>query len=697
MTSNNEFQSNEPQTYLFNKETLAASVYSKFPPRKRKIINLADIETVIEKLDLSDYLSVSKAPQLQIKKLRFTGIKSMHNHKELIPINYEQTFTLGVNIVLIEANEVGKSSIWKTIKFALTGDNSDYDADVRSWITNIWLVFALNGQSYTVIMSQENEILRTILVPNEENRSLEDTVSNTSVVFDAIGIENVKQELQHFFFNRLGLTQLSWTQKLPTDAGNVAERHASWLTYFQALLIPDGGDRYLLCDPQHAYGNQAGLILSAFLGLSFAEPLNKLGIESSRIKKDLKYQEKLSEEERHQAESKIAVLEEQQKSIRNRLVAIEEIQNARRKSFENSDQNRQILKLQSIFQEKRLVLEALDHEVQKLGIQIQHDRGNERRLRESIALQLHFTGIAVTLCPNCDTEIDQDAVINENEHHICRLCGKPALTASEEELALMKSKADEYENRCKMLIHDREAIWRRITQVRQELETLTDDIENTKKAAATGISFTFPTSEEEKEREQLLITMGKVQSELTVLRERIARERPEIKNLNFHQQIVDKTREVLRIEADHRNKVKLDRLGELTQAIAKHIGVESITNLSCSTYGVVKLKKHNQPVYFNAIKNEGERLRIKLAFFLAMMRLSREEQGGRHPGFLIIDQPGSNEMVTTDFNALAQVFKQIHQDFGSEIQILCFTARPEFRDATDTTHIYGPQAGSYAF
>lgn len=97
------------------------------------------------------------------------------------------------------------------------------------------------------------------------------------------------------------------------------------------------------------------------------------------------------------------------------------------------------------------------------------------------------------------------------------------------------------------------------------------------------------------------------------------------------------------------------------------------------------------------MKNEGERLRVKLAFFLAIMRLSREEGGGRHPGFLIIDQPGSNEMVVADFNALAQVFRRIDHDLGADIQILCFTARAQFQQATETTRIYGPQAAPFAF
>ncbi len=680
-----------------SKESLSAAIYASFARRYRERINLADISAVLETLDLSNYLLEFRAPQLQVRRLRFTGAKHLHGQEETIPIDYDQTFAPGVNVVLIEANEVGKSSIWKSIKFALTGDGSDYDADVRSWITNIWLTFTLNDQPYTVILSRDNAALRAILVPGEENRLLEEAASATSILFDAIGTENVKAELQHFFFNRLGLTELSWTQTISEEPGEVAERKASWLTYFQALLIPDGGDRYLLCDPQHAYGNQAGFILSAFLGLSLTDPLNKLGVEVARTRKEVQHEQSLSDQEIHQAEEKKAALQLELQAIRDRLTEIVDAQQARRKAVENAESNRRLLEMQGTFQEKNAEFAALQTELERLGTRIQQDRGRERQLREAVALQLHFTGINVTLCPNCDTIIDEEAVTREREIHTCRLCGKPAHDAPAEEIATMKAEADACEGRRKEAERDREAIRHRISQLRGELSALVSDIEHTQTASAQGLSFAFPTLEEEAEREALLTKVGTVQRDLTIAQERAKGRQPEIDRLELHRRVVEKVREALKKEAERHNADKLKRLGELTQDIARRIGAESVTNMTCSPYGVVQLHKHDQRVTFTGIKNDGERLRVKLAFFLAMMRLGREAGGGRHPGFLIIDQPGSNEMVPTDFSALAQIFRQIDREFGSEIQVLCFTARPQFENATDSSRVYGPQAAPFAF
>jgi predicted ATP-dependent endonuclease of OLD family len=42
-----------------------------------------------------------------------------------------------VNALVIEDNLVGKSSVLKTIKFALTGNDDEYDQEVRRWITDV--------------------------------------------------------------------------------------------------------------------------------------------------------------------------------------------------------------------------------------------------------------------------------------------------------------------------------------------------------------------------------------------------------------------------------------------------------------------------------------------------------------------------------------------------------------------------------
>jgi hypothetical protein len=130
--------------------------------------------------------------------------------------------------------------------------------------------------------------------------------------------------------------------------------------------------------------------------------------------------------------------------------------------------------------------------------------------------------------------------------------------------------------------------------------------------------------------------------------------------------------------------------------MAQAIGAESVSDVTCSPLGREDLQKHGKRVSFNGIQNEGERLRLKLAFFVAMMRLGREPGLGRHPGFLLVDQPGSGEMVREDFESLAVIFRRLDEELAEDVQIICCTAREEFGGATAAAKVYGAQNPPYA-
>ncbi len=257
----------ESEEAPFTAEKLIDAAYARFSSKNRQRISRSDVERVVTDVKLAEQRPARKTPALRVYRLRFTGRKCLPDRPPK-PFEYDQTFGPGVNVICIPDNGVGKSSILKTIKYALTGDNGDYDADVRNWITDIWLAFALDNHEFTVLLSSRSGSPRALLVPGHEFRPIETAGEESALfIFDVSGAEAIKDELKQFFFRRFGFGKLSWTQQDPSVPSGVGERSTSWLSYFQALQIPDGGDRYLLCDQQHAMGNQDGLIFSTYLGL----------------------------------------------------------------------------------------------------------------------------------------------------------------------------------------------------------------------------------------------------------------------------------------------------------------------------------------------------------------------------------------------------------------------------------------------
>ncbi|MCW3101158.1 MAG: hypothetical protein JWL77_6776, partial [Chthonomonadaceae bacterium] len=174
--------------------------------------------------------------------------------------------------------------------------------------------------------------------------------------------------------------------------------------------------------------------------------------------------------------------------------------------------------------------------------------------------------------------------------------------------------------------------------LRAEANLLQDVIEK-------GVEGAIPTPEEDEQLAALYERLGQLRAELAAAQKRAGALTSESGEADMQAKVAEKIRTVLAEEAQKLNKDVLEGLSIRTGEMANRIGAESISDVECSPYGTVKLRKHGVEVRFTTIQNPGDRLRVKLAFFLAMMCISRESGAGRHPGLLLIDQLGSAEMV----------------------------------------------------
>ena len=664
-------------------EAVVAGVWETLSAKSRERVSREDIAHVVHDLELGGIGSARKAPALQVKHLRFTGEKKLNDQLPQ-PFVYDQEFEPGVNVICVPDNSRGKSSILKTIKFALTGDNEDYDADVRSWITDVWLTFSLDHQVFTVLHNMQGQ-RRAVLVPGEEFRSLEVVPDEATVtLMDETGADSIRAELKHFFFKRFSLEELSWTQQDLTVPTGVAKRSTSWLTYFQALQIREDGDAYLLVDAKHAIGNQDGLIFSAFLGLNLAEPLNRLGVEEQLAKKAVTQAERLTAEQVQVAQADAARLDAELKEAQKQTQSIHNAQAARRTTVVNSEPARRLAEVNGAITSGLAEQRDLEVDREQLGRSLKQLRARERQLREAVAINLHFTGIEVNLCPNCDHDVDSAALERERVQHECRLCGKPAGGTDQAQIEAFEAEANALVLQVKDMERVRGELNRHLGQLRNRLELLQAEAAELTAAAAQGLDYALLSPEEQAELTRLYEQIGRLQANLVTARQRAERPAEQESELKGTMFAVQKVRQYLRKEAATRNEHVLTRLSALTQEAAQAIGVESVSDVSCSPLGKVDLKKHGRSVGFGGVQNQGERMRIKLAFFLAMMRLGREPGLGRHPGFLLIDQPGSGEMATEDFQALAHMFRELDAHSASGVQLICATARAEFEAAYGT-------------
>lgn len=88
---------------------------------------------------------------LRVISVAFSGVKNTGE-----ALGYSRTMAEGVNLWLAD-NSKGKTSIFKVLKLALSGNDS-LDKEIMGWLREAWVEFRIGGNSYTVHMSKgEND------------------------------------------------------------------------------------------------------------------------------------------------------------------------------------------------------------------------------------------------------------------------------------------------------------------------------------------------------------------------------------------------------------------------------------------------------------------------------------------------------------------------------------------------------------
>jgi hypothetical protein len=92
-----------------------------------------------------------------------------------------------------------------------------------------------------------------------------------------------------------------------------------------------------------------------------------------------------------------------------------------------------------------------------------------------------------------------------------------------------------------------------------------------------------------------------------------------------------------------------------------------------------------------------ERVKFKVAFHLALMLIQVRAGLGKHPGFLIVDTPGTAEVDTADLVSMIRDLVNIHDEYGDQVQILMATAREETLDHLPGAIVARPNEDGFFF
>jgi hypothetical protein len=135
----------------------------------------------------------------------------------------------------------------------------------------------------------------------------------------------------------------------------------------------------------------------------------------------------------------------------------------------------------------------------------------------------------------------------------------------------------------------------------------------------------------------------------------------------------------------------LERLGAEITLIAGAFGFKNLQS------DRLKLNAHLELTAADAVsqfgqRTPGEKLRLKIALVVALLRVASQLGIGRHPGLLLIDSPGGEEMVELNVASVLTELQRLCTDLP-ELQIVVATAHAaDVREVVpEERTIHGPR------
>ena len=620
---------------------------------------------------------------------------------------FDHEFNTGLNIVIAD-NFKGKSTIFKAIKLALTGDFTAIKEDIRDWFDKIIISVQLSDRSLTTEFN--NPCRSRNFLANVYETSFSEYGEKSPLVFQTNRKGQYSEWAQSFFFDELFYYPLRWTSKKPRKEDFGLQVNAtSWSTYYTSIYLESKAYGLM-------YGAQETKVGEMLLGLNYTSIINQLSVKLDLKKNELSSQrnaQSVFTKDDDSLGQKIAILERQiadldQDACLQQLVTL---QNQLSQMYTKQAQlSKELDSLSFQYDNARNHKRELLGKIDELEQVVKHNKSRKRHLSSTLLnLQLSkesrnfFSGLAIHTCPNCNTQVD----IHASHGDECPLCHATATLAPEDE---------DWQDRINRVIEEQRKIVDASTSLQQQLQELYAQ-RDTDEEIILSTSTRMEQIQNQRNELDISSTAEKISS-LEVKAKELQRNRSslEIQLGVAKERLLDIENQRIEMLAESGNiAVEL-----LTDAIAyfMHRRVEENTQVLqfmklkmldlIHKFGIANISDvcFNDKLDFQYIQNgtklsfdglaEGEQLRIKLAFYLALIELSSNNiSGGKHSKLLIIDSPSKEEGDRGYKESLTIALQYIQDNYGDKLQIIVGTAERCFSDIK-CSHLIA-DGGAYLF
>lgn len=638
----------------------------------------AIVREVLQDAGIDEALhDATPAPQgrLTIHSVRIVGSK-LHSDSTAEPFDYERVLGSGL-WAWVGHNGAGKSTILGCILWALTGSDSGIPKRIKPWLHDISVQFSVGDEPFTSRVTRTGDgvsggIYRGLLAFDQIDLGIVDAVVRFA------NRDEMREAIDLFFMDHLGITTLRWTaHSAEKDDPDLHAHSTTWRTYAHAIHIDDDSYDHLIIDPTKGYGRQDRKILEMMLG-----------VEHSRTVSEIQVQADFAKEAYGRARTRIGG---RKTNVADQIMALEAEQNEVQRALDSMAESGQtpadddaelalkrerratLLAEQNQLSQQLATLEAQREAVEQDMLEAEREK---MALQEQGEVEYIVNSLVVVRCPHCEAEVTgQERLTLEKQHHTCHVCSQPMqrtrtqgdikslLREHDQQLASLRGTSTRVQR-------DTAELTKRLAASREASTQLSKELESGVQQARDGFNATYAS---------LLVRKGQIDGQLDQLRKSAAEmdaEQNEVDTAARWHLILQTAADIADETVFEMHQEVFKQLGALAVTLARQFGVPDLEEVIIDEKRYVRLCQGGMQITHNDLARS-ERVKFKVAFHLALMLLQVRNGMGKHPAFLIIDTPGTAEVNEADFVAMTRDLASVHSIYGSKLQILLATARPE--------------------
>lgn len=526
----------------------------------------------------------------------------------------------------------GKSTVLAIVRWCLTGKRSGIPAEMGEWFEAVRLVFTLDGKPYEVEITDAVAVRGTLWRGTGDERRAQATFASE---------DGFKSAMSDLFMMQLGLLPLVTHTVRPS--GESVDQPHDWAFYAGAMWIEP--------NPENLFGSVAlaampTRMMQMFLGIPWTSTNADLVAAKGRLKNQVSQGRAMAKGLADRRKGRIETLQAEIASTEKELATLPAQGEDRAalavatQAFTELESRRRIAaaKLTTI----EVELAAASDAAANAGRLLQ-DFTDDR------AAGMVFRSLEPVCCPRCDEVFQEERRAETRDDHTCVVCRTteaPEQDPSETEERL-KGAAD---------LANSELSFQR-TRARRAKEAL-EALEKNKA-----------------EVEQVctdLETRLSVPSRRTVLEREIIGNQARLEELSAEEvtssdqdddgPVIEAALSVVEKAFKPLQEDVLKEVSDLILQYAVLFGVENLEEVKLLGNAQLRLVKAGVTTPFGG-QTAGEKARLKIAATLAIITVAERRGVGRHPGLLLIDSPGANEVVKQDYDKLVAGLAALPAEF----------------------------------